>query len=627
MHTTAGAPITIKSANISLLHEYQGRRYVVNLVDTPGHVDFSGKVMRAMRAIDGAIVVVDAVEGVMAQTESVIRSAVKEAVKPVLFINKIDRLIQELKLSPAKIEKRLTHIVQEVNTLLSSLTEPTDLLNWTISTDTVAFGSALHKWAFTIKQMQKTNLQFQDIIENYHNNQIDTLSSMLPIHQPILNMILEILPSPTEAQSYRIRHIWKGELSSPAGKALNACSPKGPLIIGVTKLVTKSKHGLIAVGRIFSGTLQKGSQIRLFPAENLHRTQRVTLFMGPRQVVVPSLTAGNICGLIGIEEAQSGTTVTGQDPPRGMVAFEDIQYVNEPVVTIAIEPKRLQELPRLLTALETISKGDPNLIFTVNEQTGENLLSGLGLLHLEITLKDLEEIGVQVTASDPIVLYRETPKTSITLTEMYPSPNTKNAIRISINPNSDEINEELWHRDAQGNVLVNCTKLSIPESTKNAIIAGFQWAMESGPLCTEPVGLTTTRILRLELSAIPTEQSRVELMSMVKDAIIKVLTEAGMTLLEPIYSVQAIIPQEYLKETTGVINAKRGQVDHVDHQGTLATITGSLPVSESFDLADLMRSRTSGKAIWQTTFSRWQTVPKQRVDSLVKGIKKRRGLI
>ncbi|MFW9830174.1 MAG: GTP-binding protein [Candidatus Thorarchaeota archaeon] len=627
MQFFAGALITIKSANISLLHEYKGNRYVVNLVDTPGHVDFSGKVTRAMRMIDGAIVVIDAVEGVMAQTESVIRSALKEAVKPVLFINKIDRLIRELKLSPTQIEKRLNKIIQDVNTLISSLTDSENHLNWTIMANTVAFGSALHKWAFTINQMQKANLQFQDIIQSYQNNQIDPLSAALPIHQPILNMILENLPSPPKAQKYRIRHIWKGDPSSPAGRTLHDCDPEGPLIIGISKLDTKSKHGLVAVGRIFSGTLRKGSQIRLFPDDRLYRTQRVTLFMGPRQVVVPSLTAGNICGLIGVEDAQSGVTITGQQPPKGMEAFEDIQYASEPVVTISIEPKSPKELPRLLNALETISKGDPNLHFTINEQTGENLLSGLGLLHLEITLKDITETGVQVIASEPIVLYRETPTSGITFTEKYPSPNTKNSIKISIIPDPGEIKEEeIWYRDNRGNILANATNFSFSESTKDALITGFQWAMEKGPLCSEPIGLTSIRIVDIEISTVLAEQNKVELMSMIREAITEGFKKTGMTLLEPIYAIQLIVPHEYLKETTGVIISKRGQVDHAEHTGLLATISGLIPVSESFDLADIIRSKTSGKAIWQTTFSRWQPVPTQRVKSIISIILKRKGL-
>lgn len=602
---------------------------MVNLVDTPGHIDFSGKVTRAMRAIDGAIVVVDAVEGVMTQTESVIRLAIKERVQPVLFINKIDRLIRELKLSASQIQDRLTDIIQETNGVIENAFESQNDLDWTVGTqaNTVAFGSALHKWAFTVEQMKEANLHFKDIIDSYQNDKVESLSTLLPVHLPILNMILDCLPSPKKAQSYRAQQIWKGDLRTPAGIALLGCKPEAPLVIGITKIVTKSKHGLVAVGRIFSGTIRKGSQIRVFPSDQLHKTQRITLFMGARQVVIPSLTAGNICGVIGLEEVQPGDTITGQHTPEGMVPFEEITYASEPVVTIAIEPKRPRELPRLLSLLETISKGDPNLVFSVNEQTGENLLSGLGLLHLEIALNDIEKLGVRVDASDPIVLYREIPKTSSVLPEVHQSPNGQNELRLEIHPqDADTMEDTILLRDARSNTLTLHPTISIPESVKQSIIAGFNWALERGPLCSEPVSLTLIKITEIKISDNLAERGRVELMSMVKDAIFKAFELASMTLLEPFYTIQAVVPNEYLKNITGVVISKRGQIERVDHKGTFVALTGLLPVSESFDLADILRSKSSGKAIWQTKFSHWQVVPDQRANTIISDIRKRRGL-
>lgn len=602
---------------------------MVNLVDTPGHVDFSGKVTRALRAIDGAIVVVDAVEGVMAQTESVIRSAAKERVKPVLFINKIDRLIRELKLSPSQIQDRLSQIIQDVNRVISfALNLNSDDWKVSASNNTVAFGSALHKWAFNIELMQRANLQFQDIIRLYQENEISSLSNLLPVHEPILNMIIQHLPSPKIAQRNRMKYIWKGKLISPAGKALRSCNLDGPLIFGVTKIITESKHGQIAVGRLFSGTIRKGTQIRILPSDKIYKIQRVTLFMGSRQVVIPSLTAGNICGIIGSDEIRAGDTITGQIHLQGMIPFEEISYIIEPVVTIAIEPKRTKDLPRLLDLLEQLTKSDPNLRFSVNEQTGENLLSGLGLLHLEIAVKDVENEGIQIYASKPIVLYRETVKSTTTLAKPHKSPNGKNSIRITIEP-QEKINKKIpiWHRDSGGNILQNSTNIAISPVVKDSIIAGFNWAMERGPLCAEPIVNTLIRIEDIELSPEPAERNRVELMSMIRESIFLGLKEAGAVLLEPIYSIQALVPNEFQNETVNVIMSKRGQIDDVTFSKELVTIKGSLPVGESFDLADVLRSTTSGKAIWQTKFTRWQIIPEHRAAEIISEIKKRRGLV
>jgi elongation factor 2 len=599
-------------------------------VDTPGHVDFSGKVTRAMRAIDGAIVVVDAVEGVMAQTESVIRSAIKERVKPVLFINKIDRLIKELKLSAPQIQERFSKIIQDVNQLIITAAGSEDTLNWEVSPEssTVAFGSALDKWAFTVPQMQQLNLRFQDIIDHYLQEDVEALVEILPIHKPILLMLIEALPSPNQAQTYRIQYIWKGQPDSPAGAALQECNSNGPLIFEVTKIISESKHGLIAIGRIFSGTVRKGSQVRILPEGALQRIHRITLFMGSRQVIISQLTAGNICGLIGIEDVKAGDTVTGQSPPQGMVPFDQITYINEPVVTIAIEPKHARELPRLLTILEMTTKSDPNITFSINEQTGENLLSGLGLLHLEITTKDIKQMGVEIRSSDPIVLYRETPIKAVKSQSHTPSPNGKNSILVSVHPaNSEPLTETVWHTDTQGNTLIDSTGTPVPEAIKQSIIEGAIWALERGPLCAEPVGLTTIKIHELALCENMADVGRVELMAMIKDAIFEAFEKTGLTLLEPIYEIQAIVSSEYLKEVSQVIISKRGQVEHVDYEETFVTINGLLPVSETFDLADVLRSKTSGKANWQTKFACWQVLPESQLQSVIDSIRRRRGFI
>ncbi|MFX1474410.1 MAG: GTP-binding protein [Promethearchaeota archaeon] len=630
----ASASVTIKSANISLLHKVNNNRYVVNLIDTPGHVDFGGKVTRAMRAIDGAIIVVDAVEEVMAQTESVLRTAIKESVRPVLFINKIDRLFRELKLRPKQIQEKLTRIISQINDLINERSSPQSDVSWQVN-DTqgsVAFGSALHKWGFTIQQMREAGLRFNDIIRYYNNNEIEELAGHLPIHKPVLEMILTHLPSPREAQSYRISHIWKGETDSPASRALRKCEKDGPLIMCITKLVDDPRNGNLAVARVLSGTVRRGTTIKLLPRKTQSIVQRVSLFMGSRRVTVPALTAGNICGLSGLQDARAGDTVTGIDVPKGMVPFEDIRYINEPVVTISVEARRPRELPRLLSYLDILTKRDPNLVFRVNEETGEYLLSGIGILHLEIIIRDIKEAGIDVISSEPIVLYQETPEKPAALEQKHFSPNTRNSIRIAVrslalstNGTRDVGQESLVH-DQRNNILVNeITESDIPESVKAALKQGFIWACERGPLCGEPMGSTYVQIIALELSDHQEERGRVELMSMMKDAIFKVLNDSGMTLLEPNYEIQVLVPSDLLQKVTSIIQRKRGKIKRVEHKGKIVTVQGTIPVSETLDLATTMRSATSGRAQWQTQFGEWSKVSDNRIEQIVSEILKRKG--
>jgi elongation factor 2 len=587
-----------------------------------------------MRAIDGAIIVVDAVEEVMAQTESVLRAAIRERVRPVLFINKIDRLFRELKLPPYKIQAKLTRIVSQINDLITENQILQNGSSWQVNDalGSVAFGSALHKWGFTIRQMKDSEFRFDDIIRYYSNNELDELVKHLPIHKPILDMILNHLPSPQEAQSYRVSHIWKGKTGSPASLALQRCEKGGPLIMCITKLVDDSRNGNLAVARILSGTVRRGVTIKLLPEETQSVVQRVSLFMGSRRVTVPSVTAGNICGLSGIKNARAGDTVTGVVTPEGMIPFEDIKYINEPVVTISIEPKRPRELPRLLSYLDVLVKRDPNLVYRVNEETGEYLLSGIGLLHLEVVIRDIQEAGIDVISSDPIVLYQETPAKPAILEKNHFSPNKRNSIKVAVqslaisDKGIKDFPQESMVHDKRNNILVYTQpEANISEEAKAALKQGFIWACERGPLCGEPMGFTFVEIAELELGEHLEERGRVELMSMIKDAIFKAVNDSGMTLLEPNYEIQVLVPSELLQKATSIIQRKRGKITRIEHKGKLATVLGIIPVSETLDLATIMRSTTSGRAQWQTQFGKWLKVSDNLIDQIVSDIRIRKG--
>ncbi|RLJ10135.1 MAG: elongation factor EF-2, partial [Candidatus Aenigmatarchaeota archaeon] len=197
--------ITIYAANVSMVHEYRGENYLINLIDTPGHVDFGGDVTRAMRAVDGVVVVTDAVEGCMPQTETVIRQALRERVKPVLFINKTDRLIKELKLTPEEMQERFKKIITDVNMLIQKFAEPEYKDKWTVNVNdgSVAFGSATKKWAISVPMMQKSGITFKEIIEMTEAGKEDELSKKAPLHEVVLDMVIQHLPNPLEAQKYR----------------------------------------------------------------------------------------------------------------------------------------------------------------------------------------------------------------------------------------------------------------------------------------------------------------------------------------------------------------------------------------------------------------------------------------
>ena len=215
--------ITIDSSSVSMVHEVNGEEHLINLIDTPGHVDFGGDVTRAMRAVDGCIVLTDAVEGIMPQTETVLRQALREHVRPILFINKVDRLIREVKLTPEAMQERFVKIIAAVNAFIDKITPEEHKGKWNVNVQdgSVAFGSAFHNWALSIDYMQKKSISFKDVIEHYSDpnddNKYKELAKKAPLHEVVLGSVVKHLPNPVTAQKYRIPNIWHGDVESHEG--------------------------------------------------------------------------------------------------------------------------------------------------------------------------------------------------------------------------------------------------------------------------------------------------------------------------------------------------------------------------------------------------------------------------
>ena len=235
--------ITIYSANVSMVHEHDGDDYLINLIDTPGHVDFGGDVTRAMRAVDGVLVLVDAVDGVMPQTETVMKQALNEGVKPILFINKVDRLIEEMQLTPEEMQERFTKIIREVNTALRKYADEETAEKWKMGVNdgTVAFGSALKNWAISAPYMQKTGITFGDIIDRVNEGDHEGLREDAPIEEVALDMVVEHLIDPQKSAEWRIPAVWPGDVDSAVGQDMMEHDQDGKLV-GVVTNVEDDEH-------------------------------------------------------------------------------------------------------------------------------------------------------------------------------------------------------------------------------------------------------------------------------------------------------------------------------------------------------------------------------------------------
>ncbi len=655
--------ITVKSANISLYHEYEGKPYVINLIDTPGHVDFSGRVTRSLRVLDGAIVVVDAVEGVMTQTETVIRQALEERVRPILFINKVDRLIKELKLSPEQIQQRFVEIIRDVNNLIDLYAEPEFRKKWKLNPmeGTVAFGSAKDKWGISIPMVKKKGITFKEIIQAYQSGskeKVAELAKLMPLHEALLDMVVKFIPNPKEAQKYRIPKIWKGDLDSEIGKAMINADPNGPLVFYIND-VRVEKAGLVATGRVFSGTLKQGEEVYLVTSGEKGRILQVSLYMGPFREVTKAIPAGNIGAVMGLENVRAGETVVSFAYREQAAPFEQLRYVSEPVVTIAVEPTKIQDLPKMIEALRKLTIEDPNLVVKINEETGEYLVSGMGPLHLEIALTLLKEkFGVEVKASPPIVVYRETVRTASQVFEGK-SPNKHNKFYISVEPLNEETIEliqkgivtedqdarerariladkagwdydearRIWAIDENINVFVDKTVgVQYLREVKDTILAAFRLAMREGPLAAEPVRGVKVILHDAVIHEDPVHRGPAQIYPAVRNAIWAGMLTARPTLLEPLQKLDIRTPMEYVSNIAAVLARKRGRILEVQSMGMVARVIAEIPVAESFDLAGELRSATAGRAFWGTEFSRWAPVPDSMLEDLIRKIRQRKGL-
>ncbi len=651
--------ITINTASASMVHTFEGKDYLINLLDTPGHVDFGGDVTRAMRAVDGAIVLVCAVEGAMPQTETVIRQAIREKVKPVLFINKVDRLINELKVTPEEMQQRFVKIIQKYNQLLNNIV-PEELKDkWDVKVEdgTVAFGSAYYNWAISASYMKKTGLSFKDIYEYCHKDDQKTLAKKSPIHEVILDMVIDHLPSPQEAQKYRIPHIWRGDQESTLGKSMIECKENGPLALMVTKIILDPHAGEIAVGRMYSGKIERGQELYVAGMPNKNRVQQVNVMVAIDRIPVDFVSAGNIVAATGIRDAIAGSTVT--DDPEAE-PFERIVHVSDPVVTVAVEAKNMKDLPKLIEVLRSISKADPSIQVQINQETGENLMSGMGELHLEITeYRIRNDYKLDIVTSEPIVVYRETiGKTSPHKFEGK-SPNKHNRFYIEVEPLPDNIVKALHdnvipenvkkHKNevakilqelgmtkelSKGvfairglNMMADTTKgIQYLFETRELIKEAFDEVMKSGPTASEPCQGVLVRLVDAKLHEDAIHRGPAQVIPAARNAIYGSITISDPVILEPMQKVFISTPQELMGDASRELNQRRAEVKDMKTEGDSVNIDSKAPVAEMFGFASAIRSATGGRVLWNTENVGFEPMPKHLQDEVIKQVRERKGL-
>lgn len=654
--------ITIDSAAVSMVHSVDDKEFLINLIDTPGHVDFGGDVTRAMRAVDGAIVLICASEGAMPQTETVLRQALREKVKPVLFINKVDRLIKELQLTPQQMQERFVKQITEVNRIIAGLVPAEFKDEWLVSVEsgTVGFGSAFHNWGLSLPYMQKKGITFKDIIDAYQSGDdqgYKELAKKAPLHEVVLDMVIKHNPDPVTSQKYRVPKIWQGDLESDDGKALLNCDSNARTYFVVTKVVVDPQAGEIAAGRLFSGTMRKGEDISMNLAKMPGRVQQVYIYNGAKKEIVDNVPAGNIIGVGGLKGAYPGETVTSNGFAE---PFEQITHIFEPVVSKAIEAKKPADLPKLIEVLRQIQKEDPSIKIEINEETGEHLMHGMGELHLEIIEnRILTEKNVDIKTSPPIVVYREA------ITKESPevegkSPNKHNKLYFKVEPLDEDIiqgfkdgklsegrykkkDEEVigflrgigWDAKLAAKVKGACNGNIFIDETRGIVHIGeimemlldtFEDVMKAGPLAKEPCVNVQVSLMDCKLHEDAIHRGPAQLYPAVREGIRGAMMQAGPLFYEPLQITRIEAPNEYMGEVSKLVSGRRGQLLSMDQEGDITVIKAKMPVGELFGWSNDLRSATGGRGNSSLVDQSFEKLPMELQDKIRKQIVQRKGL-
>jgi len=737
--------------------------FLINLIDSPGHVDFSSEVTAALRVTDGALVVVDCVSGVCVQTETVLRQAIAERIRPVLFMNKMDRALLELQLGAEELYQTFQRIVENVNVIVATYADddgPMGVVRVDVNNGSVGFGSGLHGWAFTLKQFAEmyaakfgveTDKMMKklwgesffnpktkkwskekaednkrsfcmyvldpiymvfDAIMNFKKDQTEKLlaklttadgklvkdvlkaeekelegkplmkavmRSWLPAGEAMFQMIVIHLPSPVTAQKYRAELLYEGPHDDAVCIGIKNCDPEAHLMMYISKMVPTSDKGrFYAFGRVFSGKVATGQKARIMgpnfiPGQKTDlyekSIQRTVLMMGGKVEAIENVPAGNICGLVGVDQflVKTGTISTFKEAHN----MKQMKFSVSPVVRVAVEPKNPADLPKLVEGLKRLSKSDP-MVQCMIEESGEHIIAGAGELHLEICLKDLEEdhACIPLKKSDPVVSYRETVSEESSIMCLSKSPNKHNRLFMKACPMPDGLAEDIengevnprddfktrgryladkydydvtearkiwcFGPDTDGpNLLIDCSKgVQYLNEIKDSVVAGFQWATKEGVMCDENLRAVRFNVFDVTLHADAIHRGGGQIIPTARRVLYASMLTAEPRLMEPVYLVEIQCPENAVGGIYGVLNRRRGHVfEEAQTPGTpMFVVKAYLPVNESFGFTADLRSNTGGQAFPQCIFDHWQVMPGDpmnpgnKPNEIVEDTRKRKGL-
>jgi elongation factor G len=616
----------------------------INIIDTPGHVDFTAEVERSLRVLDGGVVVLDAVAGVEAQSETVWRQADRYHVPRICFINKMDRVGADFQRTIDMIEERLKaktvtiqlpigkeSLFQGVVDLITKkawafadeVTEKPDEIE--IPADMAeeidrARHDMIEKLAENDDQLMLRYVDNQEIGEDEIKAAIRRLTvnnRVVPIVcgaalrnkgiQPMLDAVVEYLPSPLDRPPLTAVDTATGqEVARPA-------SDEAPFSALAFKVVSDPFVGRLVYFRVYSGKVKVGAQVYNTSRGNRERLGRLLLMHANRREEIEEVDTGCIAATLGLKNTFTGDTLCD---PSQQILLEDIKFP-EPVISLAVEPRSKADQDRLSDALSKLSEEDPTFKVKTNEETGQTLISGMGELHLEVLIdRMLREFSVQVRVGKPQVAYKETITAAVESEGRFIRQTGGRGqyghCWLRIEPGERNSGFKFFNEVKGGDI----SREYIP-----AIEAGVREALDSGGVSGYP--LVDIKVAVFDGSEHEVDSSEMAFKMAGSIALKEGVARAKPVILEPIMKLEAVTPASFMGDVIGDINARRGNVEGIETHGETCVIHSHVPLAESFGYATQLRSLTQGRATYSMEFHQYREVPANVMEQMIDRIKGR----
>lgn len=627
--------ITITSAATTA--QWKGHR--VNIIDTPGHVDFTVEVERSLRVLDGAVTVLDAQSGVEPQTETVWRQATTYGVPRVVFVNKMDKLGADFLYSVSTIHDRLMANAHPIQLPIGAEDEFSGIIDL-IEMKATMYGNDLG----TEIEVVDIPAEYQDQADEYREKLIEAVAELdeelmekylggeeltndeikaairkgvinvefFPVMvgsafknkgvQLMLDAVIDYLPAPVDVPAI------KGTLPDSDEEVERESSDEAPFSALAFKVMTDPYVGKLTFFRVYSGVLSSGSYVQNSTKGKRERVGRILQMHANSREEISQVYAGDIAAAVGLKDTTTGDTLCDE---KNLVILESMVFP-EPVIHLSVEPKTKADQDKMTTALQKLQEEDPTFHARTDQETGEVVISGMGELHLDILVDRMRrEFKVEANVGAPQVAYRETFRSSAQVEGKFARQSGGRGqfghVWIEFSPNEEGKGFEFENGIVGG---------SVPREYIPAVQAGLEDAMQNGVLAGYPLIDVKARLFDGSYHDVDSSEMAFKIAASM--ALKNAVSKCNPVLLEPLMKVEVVIPDEYLGDIMGDVTSRRGRVEGMEARGNAQVVKAFVPLSEMFGYATTLRSNTQGRGNYSMHFDHYEEVPKSVMETIIK---------